>query len=128
MNRKSFNAGSSMAEVIVGFALFVILMASFYGVFKLSNNMIMYSEDKLIIRQSFEKEFYKTEAINKAINHTSDFFDAEKLEDAISFYECDSNGNKLSNGTELILNNALYKIYDKDGQYGIPVYVFEKEK
>lgn len=56
---KMNNSGSTMVEVLIGFVLLMILMASIVGIINLSSDLQMEAKDILDVQEQFQKEIYK---------------------------------------------------------------------
>lgn len=62
------NAGSTMTEVLVGFVLLMILVATLINIVKVSQNMIMNSVDYISRRESFAQERYRKDAVYEEVS------------------------------------------------------------
>ena len=121
--KKLDNKGSSMVEIVVGFALILIIIASFLQIINLSSNMTMESVDTQKKLAALQDEFYG------GVNNTSESYgeDVTKFvinpiagennetigaQSPIKLVECDVNGNKKTNkGASFNLSHAiLYRI------------------
>lgn len=114
--RKLDNRGGTMVEIIVGFALILIIIASFMQIIKLSSNMTMYSVDENKKLEKLQEEYYSlnTDSFSSSVvagyNETSSqYIDGSQ----IKLVECDKNGNVVnSTAKKFNLSNAsLVKFY-----------------
>lgn len=65
--RKKDNRGSTMVSVVVSFALLMILIAAFYRVQKVSENMMMSAKDLIVNNRNLAREFYLGETNNHPV-------------------------------------------------------------
>ena len=114
--RKLDNRGGTMVEIIVGFALILIIIASFMQIIKLSSNMTMYSVDENKKLEKLQEEYYSlnmdsfSSSVVAGYNETnSQYIDGNQ----IKLVECDKNGNVVnSTAKKFNLSNAsLVKFY-----------------
>jgi hypothetical protein len=105
MKKHHNNQGSTMVEVLVGFAILMILMAGIARIINVSSNMLYSTRDMLDEQESFVEEFYKN-------NHGS--LNAEEITSfTVSLEETDDTGNMKSGGITLDLDHANpEKVYD----------------
>lgn len=113
--------GSTMAEVLVGFLLLMILIESLVGLIGLSRDMLMKSKDMLDAQTNLQSEFYKTGHGNLNVSDVPGSFE---------MYQTDKEGNSL--GLESIsLPHAKLKCVeekdDTDNKVGIKVYILDYE-
>ena len=125
--KKLDNRGGSMVEIVVGFALLMIIIASFLQIIKLSSNMTMESVDTQEKLAALQDEFYggvntDSESIGDGttkfvINPVA----GEKSDDAnanapIQLIECDADGKikDYYNATFNLSHAVLYRIDSVD--------------
>lgn len=61
-NKKRNNSGSTMVEVLVGFTLLSVLLASMNQIIKVSGNMLSNTHDMVVQQREFEYLRYKKDA------------------------------------------------------------------
>lgn len=118
MNRLD-KSGYTMAETLVGFTLLAILMVSFVGIIRFASNMQMEADDRIRAKEYFEQEYYKTDAIKRALEGTSTELKADITGEAV-FEEIDASGETV--GNEIRLDADVISITDKSGEYGYRFY------
>ena len=93
--RKLDNRGNTMVEIMVGFVLILIIIASFMQIIKLSSNMTMYSVDENKKLAQIQEEYYTTDTSNLSntpiagVNETNNGYINDK---PIKLVECDKDG------------------------------------
>jgi Tfp pilus assembly protein PilE len=115
MRRK--NRGSTLVEVMVGFAILMILAAGVTRLIHLSSEMLADSKDMLQGQNSFTQQLYKN-------NHGS-LTTSEIKPFTVILQETDSTGeNKKSGGASITLDHAkTEKISDEESE--MTVYQFQ---
>ena len=58
LKQLKLNKGTTMAEVLVGFAFLMVMMASLSQIIKVSNEMLMKSTDQIRLNQTFEEKMF----------------------------------------------------------------------
>lgn len=118
MDKKRKNVGSTMVEVLVGFALLMILMAGLSHLINMSSEMVFNTKDTMNEQKSFLEEFYKD-------NHGS-LSESEITSDGLRLIETDSSGNsdKTDGVTVALENTGIRKISDDES--GLSVYQIYK--
>jgi hypothetical protein len=110
MKRKRANRGSTMVEVLVGFVIFMILVAGMMRIVNLSSNMMMKSKDLLGQQGDFLKEFYQEDC---------GLLNSEEISSGTFLLtETDSTGKKKADGIQIPLEEKriqVKKISDGDG-------------
>jgi hypothetical protein len=117
MKGKKKNTGSTMVEVIVGFAILMIIIASLTGVIHLSSEMVFSARDSVREQGQFAEEFYKKE---------HGLLVQEKLSSGqVTLRETNADGNTKTGGTAFVLDQAEpSRVSDQTS--GINVYQIDK--
>ena len=118
--RKLDNRGGTMVEIVVGFAVILIIIASFLSIIKLSSNMTNDAVDYRKKLELLQDEFYSgansaSNTISNAnkflITHEAGVDDEGNAEKKIQLIECDANGGPIQNPATFDLDHAaLYSI------------------
>lgn len=108
--------GTTMAEVLVGFAFLMILMVSLAHMIDISSKFLMMAKDTVSEQERFQEQLYRKVPDAEAVNVTM-------LEDVtLTFYEMDGVDETASRtGTSLKLERAAVKA-SKDRVLGVTVY------
>lgn len=107
------NKGSTMVEVLAGFVILMILMASAIGIIKLSANMVFNTKDIENEQLAFEQHIYS--------NNSDGKLEVTEMTDDLSLVETDYQGTPMGNGIEVPLEGAVVKRYD-DPVTGLSAY------
>lgn len=120
------NAGSTMIEVLVGFVLLMILMASIVGIIDLSSDLRMKAKDILDEQSAFQSELYKKNyGVADETGHTgTNTMSIVDIGD-FSLVETDSEGRDLTTEKATIkLNSGLTLKRIESTITGQSVYIF----
>lgn len=108
MNNKNKNRGSTMVEVLVGFALLAVLVAGFTKIINLSGNMITQSKDMLREAELLEEKLYRGD-------------DPENVTENVKLVEintAESTDETAGESICLKLDNVTVETYVVDGTKG----------
>lgn len=61
------NKGTTMVTVVISFALLMVLVTTFYGVQKISQNMLMNTKDMIVNSRELLKAYYLDETENEIV-------------------------------------------------------------
>lgn len=111
-------SGTTMAEVLVGFAFLLIMMASFVRIIDISSELLMTAKDTVSEQEQLQEQLYRRAPdadvvdVNMPDNITLTFYEME---------EADSCEASLRTGVSLRLENAEVKAVT-DSALGVTVY------
>lgn len=109
------NRGGTMVEIVVGFALILIIIASFLHIIKLSSNMTMYAVDSKDKLATLQETYYEGGSATEYKESVISGYDKEKgsyvFDKKISLVSSDKYGNEKNNSIMFPLSHAtLLKI------------------
>ena len=108
------NRGNTMVEIMVGFVLILIIIASFMQIIKLSSNMTMYSVDENKKLAQIQEEYYTMDTSNltntsiAGVNETDGYINDKP----IKLVECKSDGTAITGAKTFTLSNARLMRFD----------------
>ncbi|MCR5205473.1 MAG: hypothetical protein K6E47_10480 [Lachnospiraceae bacterium] len=109
------NRGNTMVEIMVGFVLILIIIASFMQIIKLSSNMTMYSVDESKKLAQIQEEYYTMDATNMTntpIAGVNESKDGYINSIPIKLVECKDDGTVKSGAKTFTLYNARLMRFD----------------